>query len=383
MKELIDLAKKIVVNPGASNEYLSEFVRNNTFPIVNEQRATFFYWDNEQIKDVQLMHWISGLESSQSFQRLPKTNAFWLTIDLPKAARVEYKLCVTKGDNRYWMRDPLNPDRAFDPFGSNSVCGMPGYSDPEWSKTDPQTRGGSLESFVIPAGSYGDDREIQVYLPREYRPEKSYPLLICHDGRDYQRFSSIITVLDNLIYRHEVMPIIVAFTNGVQRNIEYGANPQQADFIVKDVLPALESRYKISKGAHNRGLMGASFGGVTSLYTAWKYPGIFHKMLLQSGSFAFTDIGEHGRGELWDPVVEFVNALREDPSSIKGRMFMSCGTFEGLIYYNRSLAPIFKENGVELRYVESQDGHNWINWRDRLREGLTWLYPGHLWMYYE
>ena len=106
-------------------------------------------------------------------------------------------------------------------------------------------------------------------------------------------------------------------------------------------------------------------------------------MLLQSGSFAFTDIGEHGRGELWDPVVAFINELREDPSSIKGKMFISCGTFESLIYYNRSLAPIFRANGVALRYVESQDGHNWINWRDRLREGLTWLFPGHLWMYYE
>ena len=383
MKELISLAKQILHQPGQSRELLINFVQRHQFPIVNEQRATFFYWDEEHVDNVQLMHWISGLESSQSFRKLPGCNAFWLTIDLPKAARVEYKLCVTKGENRFWMRDPLNPERAFDPFGSNSVCAMPGYSDPEWSKTDPNTQGGRLESFVVSSESFGDEREIQIYLPREYQPSKKYPLLVCHDGRDYQRFSNIITVLDNLIYRHEVMPIIVAFTNGVQRNIEYGANPQQADFIVQDVLPVIEERYNISPGPQNRGIMGASFGGVTSLYTAWKHPKTFHKILLQSGSFAFTDIGEHGRGELWDPVVEFINDLREEPSIIKGRMFISCGTFESLIYYNRSLAPIFKENDIELRYVESQDGHNWINWRDRLREGLTWLFPGHLWMYYE
>ncbi len=28
-------------------------------------------------------------------------------------------------------------------------------------------------------------------------------------------------------------------------------------------------------------------------------------------------------------------------------------------------------------------GHNWENWRDRLREGLSWLFPGPLWMVYE
>ena len=82
--------------------------------------------------------------------------------------------------------------------------------------------------------------------------------------------------------------------------------------------------------------------------------------------------------------VEFVNALREHPQILQGcRMYMSCGVFESLIYYNRSLAPIFRDNGVVLRYMESRDGHNWINWRDRLREGLSWLFPGHLRMYYE
>ena len=129
--------------------------------------------------------------------------------------------------------------------------------------------------------------------------------------------------------------------------------------------------------------MGASFGAVSSLYTAWKYPGVFRRLLLQSGSFAFTDIGDHGRGELWDPVVEFVNDLRKDPSVIKGKVFMSCGIFESLIYFNRSLAPLLKETTEDLHYVEAQDGHNWINWRDRLREALSFLYPGHLWMYYE
>jgi enterochelin esterase-like enzyme len=36
-----------------------------------------------------------------------------------------------------------------------------------------------------------------------------------------------------------------------------------------------------------------------------------------------------------------------------------------------------------VRYAEAQDGHNWIAWRDRLREGLTYLFPGHLRMVYE
>ncbi len=59
--------------------------------------------------------------------------------------------------------------------------------------------------------------------------------------------------------------------------------------------------------------MGASFGGVASLPTAWRHPGAFGRLLLQSGSFAFTDIGHHRRGPTFDPVVRFVNEFRRRP----------------------------------------------------------------------
>ena len=105
---------------------------------------------------------------------------------------------------------------------------------------------------------------------------------------------------------------------------------------------------------------------------------------MQSGSFAFSDLGErHGRGPAFDPVVRFMNQFRGAPGRPAERMFVSCGVYESLIYENRSLVPLLQETGAEVRYVEARDGHNWENWRDRLREGLSWLFPGPLWMYYE
>ena len=35
------------------------------------------------------------------------------------------------------------------------------------------------------------------------------------------------------------------------------------------------------------------------------------------------------------------------------------------------------------QHLLSRLQHNWENWRDRLREGLSWLFPGPLWMVYE
>ena len=78
-------------------------------------------------------------------------------------------------------------------------------------------------------------------------------------------------------------------------------------------------------------------------------------------------------------MVEFVNEFRANPGRPANQVFLSCGVYESLIYYNRSMLPELQGTGADVRLVESQDGHNRENWR----EGLTWLFPGPLWMIYD
>ncbi|MEQ1505895.1 MAG: alpha/beta hydrolase-fold protein [Myxococcota bacterium] len=385
MRPILELSRRIERDPSKARDELRGFVGGHTFPLTDDETAVFFYWgDGAPADAVFLLHWVFGLESRQPFLRLAGTDAWYLPVELPNRARVEYKYEVVRGGQSALVRDPHNPRLALDPFGANSVCAMPGYGEPRWTSPEPGVRPGRMVSFTLPSAVYGDDRETQVYLPSEYAPHKRYPLMVCHDGRDYLRFASMQTVLDNLIARHEVAPLLVAFTSGHDRNREYGADPRQPKFVVEELLPAMRERFGVSDDSIDLGIMGASFGGVTSLYTAWTYPGVFGKLLLQSGSFVFTDIGHHGRSPLFDPVVKFVNGFREDPARLGARrVFLSCGQFESLIWFNRSLGPLLRDAGIETKFVEASDGHNWIAWRDRLREGLSWLFPGRLWMYYE
>ena len=44
---------------------------------------------------------------------------------------------------------------------------------------------------------------------------------------------------------------------------------------------------------------------------------------------------------------------------------------------------MLQQSGMQVRFSESRDGHNWENWRDRLREGLSWLFPGQITFVYE
>ena len=196
-----------------------------------------------------------------------------------------------------------------------------------------------------------------------------------HDGSDFMRFSGLQTVLDNLIHRLEIPPLIAVLIDSQQRLREYADDERHADFLAKELVPVLEERYPLVRDPTARGLLGASFGAVASLSAAWRHPGTFGNLCLLSGSFAFTDIGDHDRGPAFDPVVSFVNAFREAPGRPAERLYLACGTYESLIYYNRSMVPLLQETGMEVRYAEARDGHNWENWRDRLRGGSLVAVP--------
>ncbi|NNF17455.1 MAG: enterochelin esterase [Gammaproteobacteria bacterium] len=351
------------------------------FPLVDGTDVTFVY--RGAADAVYLRCWISGLDTAQPFQALPDTDLWATTIELPKGSRIEYKFEVVQNGHKQLILDPLNEVRAHDPFGANSVCQGYGYQRPNWTRHDPVARAGSVHRRHIDSTAFGESREIQVYLPATFRENRRYPLLIVHDGIDYLRYADLKTVLDNLTHRLEIPSLIAALIQSPDRLNEYAGNDTHARFLAEDLVPFMNSAYPLDDSADMRCLMGASFGGVAALHAAWRFPEQYGTLLLQSGSFAFSDIGRHRRGPVFDPVVRFMNEFREHPGRPSDRIFMSCGMYESLIYENRSLVPHLQSKGVDVRFEEARDAHNWENWRDRLRLGLSWLMPGPAWMVYE
>jgi len=79
----------------------------------------------------------------------------------------------------------------------------------------------------------------------------------------------------------------------------------------------------------------------------------------------------------------FVTTDIDEAIFLADRLFVSCGVYEPLIIRNRSMVPTFEAAGMTVRYIEARDGHSWENWRDRLREGLSWIFPGPQKFFYE
>lgn len=366
----------------ADAEAVSGFLERHDVPIVEGDRATFLF--RGEADAVLLRHWVVGVPNPIELRRLHGTDLWYVVVELPHNSRVEYKLEVIHGDHHDLVDDPLNPKISHNPMGQNSVAYASGYEVPDWTRHDPDARPGTLTEMALRSRALGREAHVSVYLPARFRPTGRYPLLIVHDGPDYLNYASATTVLDNLIHRLDVAELIVVFSHPGDRLVEYPDHAGHARYLTKELVPKLEAEFPVLARPSARCLMGASFGAVASLSTANRFPGFYGNLLLESGSFAFTDIGsDHGGGPAFDPVVKFVNAFRARPRRVVERAFVTCGVYEPLIVRNRSMVPVLRETGMQVRYVEARDGHNWENWRDRLRDGLSWVFPGPHKLYYE
>ncbi|MEK9501641.1 alpha/beta hydrolase-fold protein [Gemmatimonadota bacterium DH-20] len=364
-----------------STDAVDGFLHGRAVPVVDGSQVTFVF--RGEADDVRLRHWVYGLQTATSLHRLAGTDLWYDVLELPEGSRVEYKFEVVRGGDVQWVNDPLNPHRARDPFGANSVCHGAGYAVPEWTRPDPESPSGSLEDRLFRSRALGGSRRVTIYRPARFRETRRYPLLLVHDGGDYLAYAGLQTVLDNLIHRLEIPGVIAALMHPPDRMEQYRGSEAHSRYLVEELLPDLEAALPVQGTRAGRCLMGASLGAVASLSTAVRYPDVFGSLLLQSGSFAFSDIGGHGRGPVFDPIADFVNAYRRAPKRVADKVFVSCGMYESLIYENRSLVPVLERTGMEVRFEEARDGHNWENWRDRLRLGLSWLMPGPLWLVYD
>src|SRR5881275_287446 len=142
-----------------------------------------------EAESVNLVHWIYGLETQNALARVPDTNLYHLTVEIPAHSRVEYKFEIWRGGDRDWILDPLNPNRARDPFGANSVLQSEGYEAPRWTHYDASARQGTLDPFTFESKHLGR-RQCGLYLPARYRRTRQYPLLVVHDGSDYVNYAS-------------------------------------------------------------------------------------------------------------------------------------------------------------------------------------------------
>lgn len=155
-----------------------------------------------------------------------------------------------------------------------------------------------------------NDRHVLIYLPPGYEGEwdETYPVLYVNDGQNiFNTNTSFAGVdwgmdetLDRLIEDGLIRKIIVAaIFNTPDRTGEYTHTPDPeegggnseayASFLINELKPYIDEKYRTLPDASNTGIMGSSFGGLNALYMGWKYSHVFSIVAALSPSLWWAD----------------------------------------------------------------------------------------------
>ena len=151
----------------------------------------------------------------------------------------------------------------------------------------------------------------------------------------------------------------------------YYLNDRYLDFLTAEVFPQVEGTLL---QAGERGLWGASLGGLISLYTASRHPDLFTRVVSHSGAFIARPGAVRPDGVIDTTTAgEWLRAQLEAQPPRHLRVSLDTGVLEWLTGPNRRMAAALADLGLPHQYREYPSGHNWITWREALPEALLFM----------
>jgi enterochelin esterase-like enzyme len=278
--------------------------------------------------------------------------------------------------------DPSNPAVVRDGANIENHVMIPG----EWAnmidvKDLPH---GRVAAVWYPSPTIGMSRRMLIYTPPGYdKTDESYPVLYLMHGGGGDEEAWINRgranyILDNLIAAGKAKPMIIVITNGVpavpsapdDRPLKMltaaTAGPAAMtsgkfeESMVKDVIPFVESNYRVKANPENRALSGLSMGGYHTQKISNANPGMFQYIGVMSMGL-YSSLGPYNKEE-------HIAQLRKLKASNPKLYFIGCGKTDFLFQGVTELRALYDQIGLEYVYRESEGGHSWNNWRLYLSE---------------
>jgi len=218
----------------------------------------------------------------------------------------------------------------------------------------------------------GNERELVVYLPPGYGDaEQAYPLLVVHRGKAWLEKGLMANSLDNLI-GNGVAPVVVAFVEPIgEWWLEAGGTgtADYIDMLAGELVPFLESKYRLIGDPAARTLMGTRYFGVTVAYAALAHPDVFGNVAIQTAAL--------GLGS--DDAVMALLAGEKKPV----RFYLDWNRYESRSVDSdidfggdsRRLGTALEQAGYEVAGGEVLDSYGWGSWRARTDRILITFFP--------
>ncbi|WP_025717976.1 alpha/beta hydrolase [Paenibacillus sp. 1-18] len=240
-----------------------------------------------------------------------------------------------------------------------------------------------------------DEVLLDGYLVHVYTPPVSvnhnelYPVLYVQDGSSL--FLGSLDELERCFATGELPRVVLVGIQPVNRLDDYtpwqavalvegrpafgGGGDAYLEFMVTQIMPHVEAGYPVQTGPKHTGIIGASLGGLISMYAAFRYADVFGRIGSISGSY-------------WYPgMIEYVqSASNAAVTAGTHRFYVSVGTCEGegkttvqkdMVPLTLQVCDTLLAYGLterEVRLVKDKGAvHNINHFRRQFPKAVAWL----------
>ena len=268
--------------------------------------------------------------------------------------------------------DPVNPRIKLRARTSASLVDVPGYPPELWEVRD--VPHGAVEINWAKSQIIGDTRVYDVYTPPGYNPARSvrYPVLyLLHGNNDtaagWTDVGKANFILDNLIAEKKAVPMIIVMPWG--HAVPYGGAQSNNTatferYLVEEVMPQVEGKYRVAHGRENRAIVGLSMGGGHALQIGLSHLDLFSAVAAFSsavpGSFESR-----------------FQALLDDPEGTNKKLkllWIGCGRQDSAFERNQKLSELLSAHKVRNTFYPTAGLHNFAIWRRYLVEVAPLLF---------
>jgi enterochelin esterase-like enzyme len=366
------------------NEALCEFwdeIKQQGTPIIEpgapgDSLVTFLWRDEGSARSVAVIQdWGADGIREHQLMRLPDSDVWYLTRTMRSNTRTTYQLSPSSSadpnESAPYQLDPLNP-KTFTAYLSEtgadilfSLLELPEAPALPWRQT------GSVKAGTVQLNTpFADQRRLWVYTPALH-PTTPLPVLVVFDGRLYKELLKLPEMLDYLIDRRQLPPVIALMVDNANRS-ELLCKPEFADSMTNEILPWLRATYPVTHDPHQTIVMGSSFGGLAAAFLAFQSPKTWGTVLSQSGWFR------------WHPEEEtephwLTRQLVASPK-LPIRFWLQVGNLEvaqmldggpSQLAANQHLRDVLQAKGYEVGYHEYSGGHDASSLEFPLAQALT------------
>jgi enterochelin esterase family protein len=283
----------------------------------------------------------------------------------------------------YWFNldgqataDPINPAIKLRQRTSASLVEVPGAQPALWDVRD--VPHGSVVTDWHKSIVLNRNERIIVYLPPGYEKGNTrYPILyLVHGSGDIQeswvQVGHANLILDSLIAEGKAKPMIVVMPAGHSVPFTAGRGPVSNNdlfeqYLLKEVIPTVEGKYRVAPGARNRAMAGLSMGGGHTIQTGFSHPDMFSAL----GVFSSAPQGD-----------AFQTKYKSVLSDAKGfnakvtTVWLAGGDIDPVYPRMKAFSDTLEKAGIHAPLKTYKGAHTWPVWRYSLSDFAPLLFSG-------